>query len=209
MLKRLFQRQNASPDQLLGVDQARYVVFDTELTGLDRKQDTVVSIGAIRMKGRQILLGETFYTLVNPQRDLTHDNVRIHHIVPSELVNQPLIESALQQFLRFVGDDILVGHFVHIDIAMLENALGRKLPNRQVDTARYYDWLERNRRQFLGAPNTGPIDTVLFDIANKLHISLSGAHNALVDAYLTAQVWQRLLIDLPDFGIARVKDLRQ
>lgn len=208
MLRRLFQRQPSSANQAVAVDQARYVVFDTELTGLDRKQDTLVSIGALRMQGRRILLGETFYTLVNPQRTLTSDNVKIHQILPSELVDQPLVETALQQFLTFIGDDILVGHFVHIDIAMIERALGRKLPNRQIDTARYYDWLERNRRQFLGASDTGPIPTVLFDIAAKFDIPLPGAHNALIDAYLTAQIWQRLLIDLPDFGLSKVKDLK-
>ena len=56
------------PDQLIlnnrelfaGFDQSKplgeydFVVFDTELTGLDRKADEIISIGAVKVKDLQI-----------------------------------------------------------------------------------------------------------------------------------------------------------
>ena len=43
------------------------VVVDTELTGLDEKKDSIVSIGAVRMTGGRIELGDMFYRLVSPR----------------------------------------------------------------------------------------------------------------------------------------------
>ena len=48
-----------------------YVVVDTELTGLDEKKDSIVSIGAVRMTGGRIELGDMFYRLVSPRTQLT------------------------------------------------------------------------------------------------------------------------------------------
>ena len=45
----------------------RFVVADTELTGLDEKKDSIVSIGAVRMVGGSINLGDQFYRLVSPK----------------------------------------------------------------------------------------------------------------------------------------------
>ena len=44
-----------------------YVVFDTELTGLNRKKDEIIAIGAVRIRDLQIDLGETFHYYVKPQ----------------------------------------------------------------------------------------------------------------------------------------------
>jgi DNA polymerase-3 subunit epsilon len=129
---------------------ARFVVFDTELTGLDEKSDSIVSIGAVRMTGTSIQVGESFYRVVNPEKELTKTSVVIHGITPSEVVRKPYIDEALYEFLSFAGDGILVGHFVSIDLSFMNREmnriLGYPLRNPAVDTFSLHEWLKARSR---------------------------------------------------------------
>jgi len=42
------------------IKETDFVAFDTELTGLDFKQDSIISIGAVKLQGVKILAGQTF-----------------------------------------------------------------------------------------------------------------------------------------------------
>jgi len=71
------------------IENASYVVLDTELTGLNPKKDSVVSIGAVRMAGSKIDLGQTFYRLVKPDTEFTPSSVIVHEITPSDVRQKP------------------------------------------------------------------------------------------------------------------------
>ena len=66
-------------DQKTPITEARYVVVDTELTGLDENRDSIVSIGAVRMTGGRIELGDSFYRLASPRTELSAASVVIHN----------------------------------------------------------------------------------------------------------------------------------
>ena len=101
------------------LEDAAYVVIDTELTGLNGKKDSIVSIGAVRMNGGKIDLSNSFYRLVNPKTALTAKSVLIHEITPSDVMQKPDIDSVLSEFLDFCGEDIIVGFCVSIDMEFL------------------------------------------------------------------------------------------
>ena len=189
------------------IKQIRYVAIDTELTGLDEKRDGIVSLGAIRMTGGTIHPGETFYRLVNPSHELRAESVVIHEITPSEVRGQPDIRTALLDFLAFCGQDVLVGHFVNIDLCFLDRESkclsGITVTNPVIDTISLYTWLRKRlpMAECFSLPETG---TSLYDIARIFGIPLEGAHNALQDAFTTAQLLQRFL---PLLGAAGVMDL--
>jgi DNA polymerase III epsilon subunit-like protein len=109
---------------------ARYVAIDTELTGLDEKNDAIVSLGAVRMTGGTVHLGETLYRLVNPGTGITAESVVIHEITPDDVREQPGIETTLWDFLSFCGWDVLVGHFVSIDLGFLCRGMYGGYPGR-------------------------------------------------------------------------------
>ncbi|MBI4788363.1 MAG: 3'-5' exonuclease [Chloroflexi bacterium] len=195
------------------LEQARYVVIDTELTGLNRRHDAVIALGAIRMQGPRILMGQTFYTLVNPERKLDPDNVLVHRIRPSELTHQPTIDIALRRLQEFVGDDVLVGHFVQLDRSFLnrdmQRYLGQPLQNPQVDTCQVSQWMDEQQRGLYSARRAYGVelsDYNLFALAERYHIHVQDAHHALYDAFLTARLWQRFLADLPALGVSRLGD---
>jgi DNA polymerase III subunit epsilon len=192
-------------------ESAEYVVIDTELTGLQLKKDSIVSIGAIKMTGRKISLGDIFYRVVEPRTELTGRSVVIHGITPSEATECPDIETLLPEFLEFCGNSIITGHFVDMDInfinAEMKRFYGFGLRNPSVDTLKLYTWLRKNEEEVC-AYHGGLSESVdLFSLARKYNIPVSKKHNALEDAFITAQLFQRLLSSLPQYGVRTLRDL--
>ena len=64
------------------IDMCPYVVIDSELTGLNPKKDSIISIGALKMSGTMIKIGETFYEIVSPSTEFTAESVVVHGIMP-------------------------------------------------------------------------------------------------------------------------------
>lgn len=187
----------------------RFVVVDTELTGLDEKHDCIVSIGAVRMTGGAIDIGDTFYQLVNPEKQLSACSVVIHEITPSEVAAKPPIGTVLADFLEFAGDDVLTGHFISLDLAFLnremKKILGHKVLNPVLDTYSIYEWLAKRLKGhdcFTTTPGYR-----LYDIVKCFGIPVSGAHNAMMDAYTTALLFQRFLPLLTEAGADNIGDL--
>lgn len=197
-------------DESMPVSDVRYVVVDTELTGLDEKKDSIVSIGAVRMVGGAINLGDQFYRLVSPKARLKADSVCIHEITPSEVAEQPGIEAALEEFLAYAGNDVLVGHFISIDLSFLNREMkrihGRGLPNPALDTFSIYAWL-RKRQRARDCFTTAIAGYRLYDIIKCFDIPVRGAHNAIMDAFATAQLFQRFVPHLAEAGVQDIGEL--
>ena len=193
------------------VTETDFVVFDTELTGLDFKRDSIVSIGALRMKGGAIQPTGSFYRLVRPETELKRRSVVVHEITPTELQEAASLEEVLEEFIEFIGDAVLVGHFVHIDVNFVSRALkshfGVTLQNRAVDTGSLLEWLCDNDSRFVRHYRGITAKKDLFSIAKKYGVPAEKAHNAFYDAYVTAQLFQRFLFFLCEGGVKRLKDL--
>lgn len=202
---------DARPRAVHLAGQAGYVVLDTELTGLDPRKDDIVSIGAIRMAGGRIELGQTFHELVRPRTALDGRSVVIHGITPSQVAGKPSIDEVLPDFLRFCGGDILVGHCLSIDLSFLNREArrlsGAPFRNPVVDTLSLYGWLRHHRAEnpIFSVPLNGNLR--LFDMAKAFGIPVRGAHDALADAFITAQLFQRFLPILDVHGVRDTEDL--
>jgi DNA polymerase-3 subunit epsilon len=197
-------------DKRMRIMEASYVTLDTELTGLDDKKDSIVSIGAVRMTGTSIGLGDTFYRVVSPRTEMSAVSVMIHEITPSEVESKPCIDTCFDEFLEFCGDAVLVGHFITIDLSFLNRDMKRirgvEIPNPPLDTFSIYEWLrKRNKsRDCFATPLSG---YKLHDIVKCFDIAVNGAHNALMDAFTTAQLLQRFLPLLAEAGVHDIGDL--
>jgi DNA polymerase-3 subunit epsilon len=186
----------------------KFVAIDTELTGLDNKRDRIISIGAVKMQGKRILAGDTFYEVVKPKIRLTGESVVIHGITPSELEEKPSIEHVLPSFMNYCGYHILVGYCPQIDIEFINKELSDQgdepAVNMVIDILSIHNWLTSKRMAgYIQNPKN------LYEIATSFEIPVKGAHNALADAYITAQLFQRMLHDLSRLGISYVDELCQ
>jgi DNA polymerase-3 subunit epsilon len=203
--------QPRSLDENAPLEELDYVVFDTELTGLKARRDAIVSIGAVRMRGERIQLGPTFYRLIDPKTAFSPKSVVIHEITPTEAAGSPGIDALLPEFLEFCGDAVIVGHVVSIDLQFINREMkqryGRPIRNHAVDTYKLYRWLREKEENHCAFHGGTPESVDLFSLAKKYGIPVQHAHNALSDAFITAQLFQRMLRELPRWGVAKLSDL--
>jgi len=174
------------------IEQVRFIVLDSETTGLDPRKDRIVTIGAIAVANHEILIEDSFEALLKVQHNSSA--VTVHGVTREESragVDEPV---ALENFLRYLGDGVIVGHHIGHDVATFnagyERHFGFRLENPSLDTMSLTLNLERDGA-FAGRP---PIQEysldalcVLFDIIPH------DRHTAPGDAFMTALVFQRLL----------------
>ncbi|HLB25536.1 MAG TPA: 3'-5' exonuclease [Nitrospirota bacterium] len=188
----------------------RYCFVDTELTGLDHRKDNIVSIGAVRVMGGRISVGDSFYRLVNPEKAMSRASVVIHGITPSDVGEKPSIDEVISEFVDFCGTDVLVGHCISIDLEFINREMrritGHPLGNDAVDTLALHEWLAARHRTY-GELGSGGRETALYAIAHRFGIPSNGAHNAEMDAFIAAQVFQRFIPLLIETGVETVGEL--
>jgi DNA polymerase-3 subunit epsilon len=172
----------------------RYVVFDTETTGLRPSEgDELIAIAAVRIVNGRILTGETFERLINPGRSIPASSVRIHGITEEMARDKPPARIVLPQFRNFVGDGVLIAWNAAFDMRFLElkqDEAGVRFDNPVLDALLLSIYVSDD-----------PINHSLMATAERLGVVVTGRHTALGDAMATAAIWVRLLDLLEARGI--------
>lgn len=188
-----------------------FVVFDTELTGLEPHTDEIVSIGAVRVQNLRIKLGKTFFCYARPNKHLPKDSTLIHRITPDQIVEAPLLQDTLPDFVSFVHGAVVVGHFVSIDINFLNRAtrnyMGGIIKNPIVDTMKMAQYYEDHRRRQYYEDATSNQSFGLNDLSKKYGLPIFEKHDALEDAMQTAYLFVFLMKRFRNLGISTLRDL--
>src|SRR3970040_582459 len=167
-------------------NEKRFVVFDTETTGLDLRSDVILSVGAVGVSGNSIVVND-YLELFVEQNIFKTESVLIHGILKMGKEKKLSETEAVIQFLDFIKDSTLVGHHVRFDIKMVNAALGRmglgKLKNRSMDTDLMY-------QKFKGLEEDQ--HSSLDELCRIFKIQKSDRHTAAGDAFITALVFLRL-----------------
>ena len=131
----------------------REIVLDTETTGLDPADGhRVLEIGAVEIV-HQSLTGKVFHVLINPERDVPQDAVRVHGHSAAVLKDKPVFASIVDDFLAFIGDSKLVIHNAEFDVRFVNAELAR-LGLAAIGMDRVVDTLALARKKHPGAPNS-------------------------------------------------------
>ena len=117
----------------------RFVVIDTETTGLDPQNDRIIDIGAVRLDD-DLAVTDRFTTLVDPQRPIPLFVARLTGISDADVAGAPRIAEALSGLREFAGDATLVGHNADFDREHLAAAARRS--GTPPLTADWFDTLE-------------------------------------------------------------------
>jgi DNA polymerase-3 subunit epsilon len=173
------------------IDAVRFVVLDSETTGLNPRTDRIISIGAVAVRSGEILLDDSFEALLK----LSHNTsaVTVHGITRDESRRGSEEPEALEKFLNYLKDGVIIGHHIGHDVtifnAAYERHWGFQLLNRSLDTMNLTLHLEK-AGAFSGRP---PIREFTLDaLCNMFDIVPHDRHTAGGDAFITAQVFLRL-----------------
>jgi DNA helicase-2/ATP-dependent DNA helicase PcrA len=121
------------------------VIFDTETTGLDVLNDDIIQIAAVKMRGGKVVDGSHFNVFVSTNRPIPQKLGDVDNPIIDEMNRNKLHEhsEALQMFIDYVGDDVILGHNVEYDYNILDYNLRRYLPavNLRISHSKYFDSL--------------------------------------------------------------------
>jgi len=182
------------------LEDAVFVVFDLETTGLSAGRDQICEVGAVRV--RALELADSFQSLVDPRVALPEPIARLTGLREDELRGAPGIGQVLEHFLAFAGDDLLVAHNARFDQRFLEQQLllrhGRRLSEPPLCSAALARRLLEGRRRRVG----------LAGLANFFGVAAEPCHRALPDAEATAEILVHLIGLAQEIGARRLSDLR-
>lgn len=164
----------------------REICFDTETTGLDPLTgDRLLEIGCVELINNK-RTGNYFHEIINPERDIPEDAVKIHGISNNKVIDKPIFKDIIDKFIEFIADSPLIAHNAPFDMKFLHHEfelLGyKKLENTVIDS------LLLAKEKFPGQKNN------LDALCKRFNIDASARvfHGALLDAELLADVYIEL-----------------
>ena len=181
------------------LEDATFVVVDLETTGLRPGSAQICEIGAVRVRGFE--LAEEFETLVDPGVPLGPVISALTGLHDRQLRGAPRPSVAVQRFLSFAGDAVLVAHNARFDLAFLdretERLTGSRIASPVVDT------VALARRLLAGRVPRASLAQLSYFFGS----SVQPCHRALPDAQATAEVLLALIGLAQERGARTVADL--
>ena len=174
-------REHKGKSLLKWVD--NYVLVDIETTGLSPRTDEIIEIGAIKVKENKII--DTYNTLIKIDRNLNPFITKLTGITDKMLETGKERDKALEEFVDFTGNEIIMGHNVNFDINFIYDKclsyLDYYLSNDFVDTMRIAKHILPDIQNYK-----------LGTLANYFGVDYRSAHRGLKDVEITYEVYNKL-----------------
>lgn len=166
----------------------REIIFDTETTGLDAREDRIIEFGGVELVNR-FPTGRTIHFYFDPQGRAVHPDAQaVHGISNADLAGKPTFPDLAAELQAFLDGAMLVAHNANFDIGFLDAEFGR-LGLPRVDPARVVDTLAIARRKHPMGPNSLDALCRRYGIDNSHRTK----HGALLDSELLAEVYIEML----------------
>jgi DNA polymerase-3 subunit epsilon len=185
------------------LEQLEVVVVDLETTGFRADHgDEIISIGAVAVRGSEVLEQECYFSLVNPNRSIPPHIESLTGLSDSELASAPDLVTALSCFFQFVGSRSLVAHHSRHEREFLRSALWKtsrsKFQHRLLDT------------MLLIHLSAGPLGNATLDTLCAVNgIEIKQRHHALYDALAAAKLWAAYLEKAVRLGYRNLHEVYQ
>ncbi len=160
-----------------------YVVFDLETTGLSAVNNRIIEIGAVKVEKGKIT--DRFSTFVNPKEPIPFQIEQLTSISDEMVLDAPVIEEVLPEFLQFCEGAVLIAHNASFDAGFIEENC------RRMDIPTDFTVGDTVAMARILLPTLSKFK--LNVVANALHIPLGHHHRAVDDAACTADIFVKFL----------------
>ncbi|OYX25108.1 MAG: hypothetical protein B7Z06_07835 [Flavobacteriales bacterium 32-35-8] len=176
------------------IHETRFIAFDTETTGFNKKEDRILSLGAVEIINKTIKTNNTFEIYIK-QDVFNPETVKIHGILKDGDLEKISEIEAIQRFLAYIKNDILIAHHAGFDYGMVNEMLLRhglgKLKNAFIDTGVLFS----KSKHIIYRENLKKHYT-LDDLCKELNVSMADRHTSIGDALITALVFLKTMARL-------------
>ena len=176
-----------------------YCVFDIETTGLSVQNCNITEIGAVLMRGGEVI--DRFNTFSNPGEPIPANIVNLTGITDEMVADAPDNEAAVRAFLEFAGKRILVAHNASFDISFI-----RKVAQtyRIEFTNPYMDTVAMSRYA-----NPELAKHKLDVLAKYFNLEEFNHHRACDDAEVLSKILVCLFKKLREEGASNLREMQQ
>ncbi len=163
----------------------RFVVLSTESTGLNPEKDVILSLGTVAVIDNNIIVSDSF-EVVLLQYKFLHDNGMSNEFIIESAQPKLGEREAIQAFVDYLGNAILVGHRINFDIEMINAVLEKlecgRLKNEAIDIEIMHQKLTDNTERPFA------IDT----LCGLYNVPGNDRHSSAEDAYTLALLFLKL-----------------
>ena len=180
-----------------GTFEEEFVVFDIETTGLSPQTCKIIEIGAVVIKGLEIV--RRFAKFVNPGMPIPEEITKLTSITDDDVKDADPIEKVLPEFLEFVGDRLMIAHNASFDMSFIRQAAreqGKEFENAYLDTVALSRFLNPELKSHK-----------LNNLADFYELGDFHHHRAVDDAEILAHIFFSMRNVLDKYGIAKVIDI--
>ena len=169
-----------------------YCSVDIETTGLDLKNDEVISIGAVTITDGRFKKEGNFYEEISPTRSPSVASMQIHGLRGIDLENAHPAHVVVPKLVSYLKGKHLIAHAGWVEKAFLFDhfkSSGNPFPKKAIDTA--------GLARFAGfADSVNGHEPSLEYLARSLNLPVFTPHHALGDAMTTAAVFLALAVKI-------------
>ncbi len=182
-------------------EELEVVVFDIETTGFyPDRGDKILSVGAVKVKGTTVIEGDSFYSLVQHNEQLSDEVAALTGINREQLLGAPTIDQVLEKFFQYVKGRTLVAHHAQHEKSFMQHVswhvLRTNFMHRVIDTS----FLIK-----IATPDQSL--KTLDECCQFFEVPISTRHHALEDAKMTAHLWIKNVQKVQQLGFETLQEV--
>ena len=199
-LEKEYKFLSRAREHIYQLERERFVILDTETTGLEPDDCEIIEIAAMKVDNGEIK--DIFNQLLKPEHPISEEITRITGITNELVEGCPALQDVTAKFLKFIEGSTLIMHNAEFDLGFINKKIfaprKRELKNNIICTLKVSRFL---MPQFASHK--------LSKLAAHFKIQADNSHRALGDVETTYQVWRKFIPMLREKGIYTLEDLRK
>ena len=187
------------------INKTDIISLDIETTGLDPEKDQIVSIGLVKISNLGIKLDSCWHRFIYTKEALPEKSVLIHHITDDEIAAGVSLETAIAELLQYLKGNVVLVHNSNIEQRFINKACQKLYATDFV--MRVIDTQVLAKRSFERQNKSYKANELrLFNLRKTYNMPPYKAHNALLDAIATAELFLAMVPRISSNDNARLSD---